>query len=154
MKVQLLPHVFFHLSGDNVAQAMNIYGATRIGHGYRSIGTEAAGKCCRISVWDSMGQTRVGLRSRATECLVFFQIFWDYYIYIYIYIYIFIYIYIYNKVNHAMVEPPIWGHCSGEALSSAKAKGVHFELCPTSSVSTEAIELPSKDGALSSLLAI
>lgn len=61
--------------GDNVAQAMNIYGATRIGHGYRSIGTEA--------------------------------------------------------------------------LSSAKAKGVHFELCPTSSVSTEAIELPSKDGALS-----
>ena len=75
-------------------------------------------------------------------------------IYIYLYIYIYIYIYIYNKVNHAMVEPPIWGHCSGEALSSAKAKGVHFELCPTSSVSTEAIELPSKDGALSSLLAI
>lgn len=61
--------------GDNVAQAMHIYGATRIGHGYRSIGTEA--------------------------------------------------------------------------LSSAKAKGIHFELCPTSSVSTEAIELPSKDGALS-----
>jgi hypothetical protein len=53
-----------------------------------------------------------------------------------------------------MVEPPISGDCSGEALSSAKAKGVHFELCPTSSVSTEAIELPSKDGALSSLLAV
>eukprot|EP00438_Fugacium_kawagutii_P034898 Skav224144 [mRNA] locus=scaffold462:297070:303258:- [translate_table: standard] len=62
-------------SGDNVTQAMDIYGATRIGHGYRSLGTEA--------------------------------------------------------------------------YSSAKAKDVHFELCPTSSVSTEAIELPKKDGTLS-----
>ena len=43
----------FHLSGDNVAQAMHIYGATRIGHGYRSIGTEAA------DIWDLMGYSNV-----------------------------------------------------------------------------------------------
>ena len=84
-----------------------------------------------------------------------FSIFSDILRLLYIYIYnIYIFIYSHNKVNHAMVEPPISGDCSGEALSSAKAKGVHFELCPTSSVSTEAIELPSKDGALSSLLAV
>lgn len=28
-------------AGDNVTQAMEVYGATRIGHGYRSLGTEA-----------------------------------------------------------------------------------------------------------------
>ncbi|CAK9085835.1 Adenosine deaminase (Adenosine aminohydrolase) [Durusdinium trenchii] len=57
--------------GDNVTQAMEVYGATRIGHGYRSLGTEA--------------------------------------------------------------------------YEAAKTKGVHFELCPTSSVSTEAIVLEKKD---------
>ncbi|CAE7228185.1 ADA [Symbiodinium sp. KB8] len=60
--------------GDNVCRAMDVYGATRIGHGYRSVGMEA-----------------------------------------------------YNY---------------------ARSKGVHFELCPTSSVSTQAIELEKADGSL------
>mmetsp|Transcript_42201 Transcript_42201/g.78496 ORF Transcript_42201/g.78496 Transcript_42201/m.78496 type:complete len:410 (-) Transcript_42201:230-1459(-) len=58
--------------GDNVRVAMDVYGATRIGHGYRSVGSAA----------------------------------YDY----------------------------------------AKTKGVHFELCPTSSVSTEAIALARSAG--------
>ena len=133
------------MSGDNVAQAMNIYGATRIGHGYRSIGTEAASKCYRIFMWDGMGQTRVGLCSRATEFLLIFRDSERIYC-----------AYVCKNILIYMFEPPISTHFpAAEALSSAKAKGVHFELCPTSSVSTEAIELPrSKDGALSSLLAI
>ena len=60
--------------GDNVRFAMDAYGATRIGHGYRSVGSEA----------------------------------YDY----------------------------------------ARSKGVHFELCPTSSVSTQAIELEKANGSL------
>ncbi|CAE7286274.1 ADA, partial [Symbiodinium necroappetens] len=60
--------------GDNVCRAMDVYGATRIGHGYRSVGMQA-----------------------------------------------------YNY---------------------ARSKGVHFELCPTSSVSTQAIELEKADGSL------
>ena len=39
-----------------------------------------------------------------------------------------------------------------EAYSSAKDKKIHFELCPTSSVSTEAIKLPrGEDGSFSCL---
>jgi len=60
--------------GDNVCRAMDVYGASRIGHGYRSVGMQA----------------------------------YDY----------------------------------------ARSKGVHFELCPTSSVSTQAIELDKADGSL------
>ena len=60
--------------GDNVSRAMDVYGASRIGHGYRSVGSEA----------------------------------YEY----------------------------------------AKSKGVHFELCPTSSVSTQAIELETAGGSL------
>ena len=69
-----LPALSTRLPGENVRRAMNIYGATRIGHGYRSVGSEA----------------------------------YEY----------------------------------------AKSKGVHFELCPTSSISTQAIELEMSEGAL------
>ena len=35
-----------------------------------------------------------------------------------------------------------------QAYDYARSKGVHFELCPTSSVSTQAIELDKADGSL------